>query len=155
MGRQKAQPSIPGSILYGSYGKTDTSMKRQEASKMHWRRFGMRVLLLAVTAAVMGTLLLEHMRLRALTAPQQLMQPVRNIQQPSNNAPMTNTNMQQAQQQQRQQQHQVPSHTAAAAAAADPMPVQQHAAAAVGAQQQQQMGAQQEPLPHNRWGYSE
>lgn len=36
----------------------------------------MRVLLLAVTAAVVGTLLLEHMRLKALTMPQQLVQPV-------------------------------------------------------------------------------
>lgn len=94
----------------------------------------MRVLLLAVTAAVMGTLLLEHMRLRALTAPQQLVQPVRNIQHSSNNAPMTNTNLQQAQQQ--QQRAQVPSHTAA-----DSMPA---------GVQQQQSGAQQDILPHNR-----
>lgn len=36
----------------------------------------MRVLLLAITAAVVGTLLLEHMRLKALTMPQQLLQPM-------------------------------------------------------------------------------
>lgn len=35
----------------------------------------MRVLLLAVTAAVVGTLVLEHMRLGALSMPQQLLQP--------------------------------------------------------------------------------
>lgn len=39
----------------------------------------MRVLLLAVTAAVMGTLLLEHMRLQALSTPQRVVtqQPMR------------------------------------------------------------------------------
>lgn len=74
MGRGPAQPSFPSSI--GTYGKADGSLKRYEAGSGAWRKPGMRVLLLAVTAAVVGTLLLEHMRLKALTMPQQLVQPV-------------------------------------------------------------------------------
>lgn len=74
MGRGPAQPT-PFPSSFGAPGKTDGSLKRWEASSATWRKSGMRVLLLAVTAAVVGTLMLEHMRLRALSMPQQLLQP--------------------------------------------------------------------------------
>lgn len=153
MGRAKVQPSIPSTIISGAYGKSDVSMKRQDSSKMRWRKLGMRVLLLAVTAAVMGTLLLEHMRLKALTAPQQLVQPVR--QQNTNSIP---------QQQQQQLPRTISEHTAPSTVN---LAQQQHQQVALSSssssyysaadtiqahqqQQHQQLATQYEPLPKNR-----
>jgi hypothetical protein len=148
MGRAQVQPSISSNILSGSYGKADNAMKRQDASKMRWRTFGMRVLLLAVTAAVMGTLLLEHMRLKALTAPQHLTQPIRHehIHQ-SSTSTIDNPSLQQQQQHQQQQQQQVPS------SAGDFLPghhqPQQQLSSSAGVQQQLE-SPQEEALPLNR-----
>jgi hypothetical protein len=113
---------------------------------MSWRKLGMRVLLLAVTAAVMGTLLLEHMRLKALTAPQHLAQPIRHEQIfPSSRSIIDNPSLQQQQQQQQQQQH-VPS-SAGDFMPAHHQPQQRNSASA---DVQHHLVPQHEALPLNR-----
>jgi hypothetical protein len=147
MKRGQVQPSpFPSSAAAAAAASYDKYDKRNDKNTFGWRKNGMRVLLLAVTAAVMGTLLLEHARLKAMTTPQQqqqILQPKMQQTLAAVNpaaAPTTTHSATHAPHKQQQQQQVAPSS------------IPQHT------QQQQQAvsvptpstGAYQDPLPRNR-----